>query len=236
MKTFIDQKAKATREYQKYIFDECVKYIQSPKADYVEFKAIENITPFPKIIETLCDFSDRKFIQEEVITPYQRRLATLSEVLTYTNKNLLPFCDFLTPKSETEDNLNITFFFTITKPEKLCIKAKKLGIEIAGSKVLNSEKKLRESCIKKNPLRICLAGKEIPIKEGTIQSRACEIMFARPLNAMVEAIDLVEGIYNEYDGVPKDKWKNINNAIYLVNKKVKEITGQQIFKSGKIRF
>ena len=61
-------------------------------------------------------------------------------------------------------------------------------------------------------------------------------MFEHKLNEIVELDELVDKGFGLDILNPSEKWKSVNNALYLVNEKVKEDTGEAIFKLGKVRY
>ena len=61
-------------------------------------------------------------------------------------------------------------------------------------------------------------------------------MFEYKPGAMIELADLVDKTFSEAIVYPSEKWKSVNNALYLVNKRVIDKIGEGIFRLGKTRF
>jgi|SRR3989344_240011 len=126
--------------------------------------------------------------------------------------------------------------FIILDPKGLYKMGENLGLRPQTVLISNQKSRYITSRLKKNPLRICVSDKEIPITGGTIQSRIVELMFKRPLNTLIELDELVDDVFGDGITNPSEKWKSVNNALYLVNKKVKEDIGEAMFKVGKVRY
>lgn len=258
MRTSIKIKSPNTENYWKYLISEIGKHRPFDVGERVAVQIEEWRTPMPefqeiptppgRIIGEMKDkdgkvigvgyvgFDPRRTIGIQIADEKHIFDSRIGALWDYTNNRLTELCSLHSGSFSDDQPMKATLYMTVVNPEKIDKEIWTLDTETQSHEEEKSSSVQTPSQLKKNPLRICIRDKKIPITEGTIQSRVIEIMFDHPLNSLVELDELVDKTYGADILNPAEKWKNIHNALYLVNEKIKQSSGEKIFRLGKTRF
>lgn len=104
------------------------------------------------------------------------------------------------------------------------------------------EKKLIAPKIKSNPIfeenppKITWGDVIVPIPYGSKQLCACRVLFKKKKGEIVEWDEIMSEIKGEEDMFDKNDWRKVYDAVKEVNKKVKDKTGKDIFKTSRKSF
>ncbi len=224
------------KEYIKFILTEFLKQSESGNASRVRFRITENQTPWPDIM-ALAEKKEIWLAPEAADKARTYRKHELYQAISaFTAGEVRDYADLKFAEKEQDYPMVISFTFRVKDLVKLRQKAQELGVHLHQFNVTENSNPDSESELLRKPLRIAFMGKEIRLTEGTIQSRACEVMFGSPLNTMIELGDLVDEVFGVGMEKPIEKWKSLNNALDAINRRVRQLTGKSIFKVGKLRF
>lgn len=193
-------------------------------------------TPFPEFQEYDHGFGPEYSAKEMIwrgSPDYDKNGEALNQYFTENIRGAVPTSIFKRTKGKT---LTYPLTMTVFDLIKVYEQYQKLKLEKIPKFTTKKLPIGKPSQLLKNPLRILFRGKETPILEGSKQHDVCKIMFSKPLNTAIELDRLVDAVYTGEEITPKDKLKNIQNALYDVNQKVKKVTGKSIFSIGSKRF
>jgi hypothetical protein len=213
----------AQKENLKYL-DEVLVEIQKGKTPFPEFKKYDH---------GLGSDYDALEMQWKSNPKYNEKANLIAE---YLNSNFQKGTIFSIPEQKNSKPLTFIVRAVIDNPFEIFKIYQKLELETSKNKVLKHKKGNEESKLLKNSLRILFRGKEIKIVEETIQSDVCKIMFSKPLKTLIPLDLIVDKVYGDEVIDTKKKLKNIINALYWINRRVKNSTGKSIFSFGKKRF
>lgn len=247
-----------TYKYWGYLLNEILKHSPLRAGELLEVRVNAKSTPIPIFEEVptpprgteyplydakgtirgraFMDGDPRQTINVQALNKELRFDSKITALWLYTHSKLAGMCKVHFAESSDRGPIKVTFYITIAEPKEIYKAAKRLKLEVPSRRNVSLKGTPTTAKLKRNPLRIFCCGKEIPITENTLQSRLCEIMFQKPVNTLVELIDLADGAYGTEIESPKEVWRNIYNALYIINRKVEKTTSKKIFKLGKMRY
>jgi len=202
----------------------------------VDIKIQKGITPFPVFEKTKpsenIDTTAYEAMQD-ANKDYDQEAENIGKYLCETfGKDI----EMMSPMRTNENPLTFTMVVVVNNRHGIYKIAEELKRKKPKNKQSKTQKKDKESKLLTKPLRIAFRGKEIPVRERTIQGDVCKLMLRKPLNTIIELDQIVDKVYGKDVENPKTKLKNIENAFYLINSKVKKSTGKSIFSYGSKRF
>ncbi len=86
-----------------------------------------------------------------------------------------------------------------------------------------------------NPPQIIWGDIKIPIPHGSRQFCVCRVLFNKKIDEIVSWDEIMEEIIGGED-FKKNDWRTVYDAVCAVNKKVKEKTGKNIFRTSRKSF
>jgi hypothetical protein len=232
----VNAKNQKTKDFLAYIVKTIAEKEDLKQYDEVKILIQKDKTPFPKFehyAHNLGSDYDAIEIQIKSDKNYDEKGSLISE---YLNNNFQQGSTFPLSKRKSSKPLIFEIRAVVGNPFEIFKLHAKLKAETSKKNPLKTQKKDKESKLLTKPLRIAFRGKEIPVRERTIQSDVCKLMLRKPLNTIIELDQIVDKVYGKDVENPKTKLKNIENAFYLINSKVKKSTGKSIFSYGSKRF
>ncbi len=236
MSIHIEPTAPNTIKFLEYVVRQLIDRQPLVNGKVVRIPAQEGAPTFPEFTENVLDGDPNIKAIDKIEAMKEDGGSKMVMISKYLRGKLKYHTAVQLPLLEKTDPLTFEIPLIVVDPAGLLEFARGLGIEICKEYIGDEGLTRHESTLKEEPPRICFRGKEIRLREGTIQHRACQIMFSKPPNTMIELMDLVDGTFTPGFDNPPDKWRNVYNALNLVNRKVKITTGQTIFKLGKVQF
>ena len=225
-----------TISFVKYLVSELLKREPLKNGKTIILRTGEDSPYFPEFTDTLLEGVPYIKPDESVEEKGAFALSKLTAIYNYLLHKFKFHTTVLWPIGNNEFPLVLNIPMVINDPKGLYKMAEQLGLKPQTDLTPNHNNKNVPSRLKKNPLRIAIGNRESHITEKTLQSRLVEIMFEHEPNEIVELDELVDKGFGLDIINPSEKWKSVNNALYLVNERVKKDTGEVIFKLGKVRY
>lgn len=236
MRTFIDEKAPKTQEYARYIFETLIKQAPLTKGANVEIDIIENVTPFPKLVEMPEGFPDTARMSKELSNWKVRHPGRFGLLYEYTTGLLDSMCTPLTPSLQPEIRINMVFNYVIDDPEKIYREAQKLGIKIPREVIANEQDTAAPATFTEQPPQIRWLGALIPIPWDSKQLCVCRVMFSKKVGEIVSWDEIANDIDGTKEHEHKTGQRSVYDAVLEVNAKIETICGEKLFKTARKSF